>query len=634
MQKSFIDRLFPQSSPLPQYERSPRRPPSTLSSPASSPVRPPSLHTKPRQSSPLARSSLSPQPSAPPALHYDDPMLPINRTAKSLQRHIQKLLDAQAEGLLEGIEKGDGADVSSAGSLTPTPTVSSPRPRSITTPKVLPVRQPAETTISLRQARRGLRKAMEEFVNIKTEELTVLDVQYSSRENALAQTAAFGSKKSSLENEIKSMREGDGASAHAEEIRQEAGELESTIRELEDKLLEMKAQHRRLLDQATQLENSVDSKLSSYKSSIAMADMEIRKFLRHPPISHRLSDNIVGEEVPGMYDLRPERRTLDMARDQWTSEQGVLSHRKKEVENEQQALEDGAKVWTGAVKLITAFERDLRVQMRGLVQASPEDGQIRTEKLLADLDALVGVLEKDLSTAETKHWNLLICALGAEVEALRQGRSILQQALGRDELDTSSGTGDTNGHLLVDQDNDQTDSARPESRDSNSSAPVFFTPQPPGFENHWTSTTDHENIHEPATSPDTASNKSLEDTLQEFGDNQQFPSQSQPQPNLPPSTANTLIPDPTTMTSSKSTIKQSSQAPQQFPEQKHARTTSTSTSAAPNPDHSNAKSEKEDRLNALDFGFGPAPTRVDQKGRRSQEESEDDEPGPDFWISH
>ena len=552
-------------------------------------------------------------------------MLPINRAAKSLQRHIQKLLDAQAEGLLEGIAKGDGADVSSAGSLTPTPTVSSPRPRSITTPKVLPVRQPAETTISLRQARRGLRKAMEEFVNIKTEESTVLDVQHSSLEDALAQATAFGSKKSSLENEIKSMREGDGASAHAEKIRQEAGELERTIRESEDKLFEMRAQHRRLLDQATQLDNSVDSKLSSYKSSIAMADMEIRKFLRHPPISRRLSSSIVGDEDPGMYALRPERRTLDMAREQWTSEQGALLRRKEEVENEQQALEEGAKVWTRAAKLISAFEKDLHVQMRKLAQASPEDGQIRTEGLLADLDGLVGVLEKELSTAEDKHWNLLICALGAEVEAFRQGRRILRQALGRDELDTTSSKESTNGHLLVDQDSDQNDSVRPQSSDSNSSAPAFFTPQPPDVINHWASTTDDNDNHEPPSSPGTASNKSLEDTLREFNDDHQIQSQPQSQPNVPPSITSTTIPGSTAMTSSRSTIRQSSQ--QQSQEPKHSRN--------PSAVQINSNQDENEEHHVLDYGFGPAPTRtVQSKARRSQEGSEDDEPGPDFWLSH
>jgi hypothetical protein len=46
-------------------------------------------------------------------------------------------------------------------------------------------------------------------------------------------------------------------------------------------------------------------------------------------------------------------------------------------------------------------------------------------------------LERNLGVAESKHWNLLVCAIGAELEAFKEGEGILRGALG-----TSSSSGE------------------------------------------------------------------------------------------------------------------------------------------------------------------------------------------------
>ena len=573
MQKSFIDRIFPQtSSSFPRRDRSPRPALSPPTSPALSSERSTPPRTKPRQQSPLSRSSLQALPLSASVVHHNNPLLPIERTAKALERHIQTLLDAQSEGLLAGLQDGPAEDVSSAGSLTPTPSVSSPVRKSPTLPKVVPVRQPTERRISLRQARRRLQSSMQEFADLKNEELVVLENQYRERENALSRVRAFETKRSALKDEVESVKKAESAIGDAKDIRHEASELERTIRELENKLLEMKADHRRLIERATQLENTVDSKLSSYNSSIAMTDMEIRKFLRNPPIQHGLSDPVTGAADSGMYELRPERRTIEMAREQWTSEKESLHQRRLDIETEQQALSEGSRIWGDAVRRITSFEKQLQAQMKALSQPSTHDNHAETEGLLADLKNIIKILEDDFSTAQSKQWNLLICALGAELEALRQGRSILEQALGTDQhIDTSQDEDglknrpESNG-LLLEEDNDPN-----ATQDGGSSPPAFFTPQAqatPG-PNGTNPTGDR------PTSAGGESNKSLEDTLREFGGGT---AQHQPPDEITP-----------------------------FP----AASSSSSRSAHRSQQSSSTR-------------------KTDPK---SETESEDDDPAPDFWIS-
>lgn len=60
------------------------------------------------------------------------------------------------------------------------------------------------------------------------------------------------------------------------------------------------------------------------------------------------------------------------------------------------------------------------------VRETPEE---RLRGLLREMDEAVRVLEEELAAAEEKGWNLLICAVGAEVEALREGEGMLRGLL-------------------------------------------------------------------------------------------------------------------------------------------------------------------------------------------------------------
>ncbi|RMZ88670.1 hypothetical protein DV736_g4097, partial [Chaetothyriales sp. CBS 134916] len=359
--------------------------------------------------SPVSSSSsiaVKPPPLSASTLHHEDAFLPVERAAKALQRNIQIYLDAQCERL--AAHGGGEDDVSSVTSASPS---ASPN-RSVVRPlrraaglKTIPIRQPPQKKISLRGSRKGLATAMDELALLTEQELRIIARETGGRERALQQMETLAGKKASLEAEILAMESEDNTAAPTS-LRTEAGRVEAEICELEKRLIELRTRHGHLIDQAQQLENGLDSKLSSYTSSLALVEKDIGQFLRTPPVPSSLAS---ADDAPtsggggGMYALRPDRRTLDMAQEQWLREQSQLGQRKADVEAERSALEQGAQLWRDTVQKIDDYEHEVRKV----------------------LDVLVAHVSSVLATAESRGWNLLICCLGAELEALQQARVLL-----------------------------------------------------------------------------------------------------------------------------------------------------------------------------------------------------------------
>ena len=446
MNRSIFERIFPHSpsTVLPQYH-------DYAPGPSEAPSTPPRISLKASSSrssssSPKsARVTLKAAPLSASIIHHDDPFLPIERAANALQRNIQAFLDAQSAGLNTSI--GGGDDLSSVGSPTPTPSVATPS-RSHAGPRTVPIRQPLAKKISLRGARKGLAKAMEDLVRLKDEELQIIRIESRNRQSALQQTRTFEEKRQSLKSEINAIRSED-ATTGATALRTEASRVEAEIHELENRLFELRARHRHLTSQADQLENSVDSKMSSYKSSLAIVEKDVKGFLKRPPILSSLSSlDDKGSTQSGIFALKPERRTLEMAQDQWTTEQNSLALHKADVEDEKEALDEGATLWRSITQEIGEFEKVLRRALKGSPErANGMDGEENsTEQLLAKIDDLIASVSSAMAIAEAKQWNLLICCLGAELEALQQGRVLLGGQPDKPPLERA----DTNGTVIDD----------------------------------------------------------------------------------------------------------------------------------------------------------------------------------------
>lgn len=347
--------------------------------------------------------------------HHQDPLLYIDRQTKHIQRNLQVLIDAQSEGLLAGLSGPQQNDA-----------------RSLSDSKVtVPVRQSAPKKIGLRAAREGIFKSIYDLLKLREEERELLGFRDGERKDALIEIDEFSSKKSELEEAISSIRNNPD-NQRSTNLKDEARTLESEIHELETKLYEMKAKHRHVVQEISEIENSVDSKLSSYNASLSLVESNIRKYLQNPPLQP-LSPTA---DEPTFYSLHPKRRTLDMAREHWTAEQERLHKRQSEVGAEIQALEAGGGVWKQVVTEVTGFEKRLRSEMRRSIQtqsqvleadcpsgSKAEDGRAQT--IIDDLQATTQRIEGQLELAEERDWKLLMCCIGAELEALREAREML-----------------------------------------------------------------------------------------------------------------------------------------------------------------------------------------------------------------
>jgi hypothetical protein len=107
-------------------------------------------------------------------------------------------------------------------------------------------------------------------------------------------------------------------------------------------------------------------------------------------------------------------------------------------EEEKQALTEGAVLWKDVAITVTNFEKRLRQDMAGAgasLSDSTHDWDNETpastptermKELLRHMDAVLESLQAKLDFGEEKSWTLLISAIGAEIDALRRGRAILQ----------------------------------------------------------------------------------------------------------------------------------------------------------------------------------------------------------------
>lgn len=387
-----------------------------------------------------AGSSVKPLPMR-VAAHHQDALLYVDRQANHIQRNLQVLIDAQSEGLLAGLSGGQTESTASDGggrASSVSGRESSSRQGRVT----VPVRQPAGKKIGLRAAREGIFKSMYNLLKLREEERELLNTRDGERNDALVEIGELGSKRTGLLETISSISN-NRDSERTTVLKDEARSLESEIRELESRLYEMKAKHQHVVREISEVENSVESKLSSYRGSLSLLESNIRNYLQNPPFQP-----LSTTDEPTFYSLNPKRRTLDMAREHWKAEQDRIQKRQSEIGLEIQALEAGGGVWKQVMTEIAGFEKRLRAEMRRSIQtqsqilnhdepAGNKDGGDQTKTVLDGLQSTTDRVERQLKLAEEHDWKLLVCCIGAELEALREAREMLLDAFHNSEEEVS-----------------------------------------------------------------------------------------------------------------------------------------------------------------------------------------------------
>ncbi|KAJ8070127.1 hypothetical protein OCU04_000520 [Sclerotinia nivalis] len=410
-----------------------------------------------------------------------DTLLGLERRERALQAELQMLLDAQGEGLLAGFGGGGGDMGYGSGNSTPTTRSlqrgkdsQGGRGKDGAHMQTIPVRQPKKRTIGLKAARKGLLRDMGELADVKGEEGDLLGEEIERREMCIAKTKDWkirieeakkeigefmsvdttNSGSTSLDRERDESTQGKSEEdREIAELRTEERAVANEIRETEDRLLQMKARKNWLGERIKERVNQRESRLSSYRGALKEVESEVQEFLTRPPVMVSISM----ENEEGFMTLPPKRRTLEMAEEWWSKEINSLQERKLEVEKEKEALEDGAKYWEESVGTVMQFEDELRESMKS-GKVSDVDG-LRGQ--IGKMKQVIGKLAETVEVAETKGWNLLVIAIGAELQAFRQGKEILRGALksmggeidddddGNDERNDEKKNGDKNEHESI-----------------------------------------------------------------------------------------------------------------------------------------------------------------------------------------
>ncbi|KAF4469819.1 cellular myosin heavy chain type a [Fusarium albosuccineum] len=409
----------------------------------------------------LGNSLVDPKPSDNHA-RLDSIWRSLQRRERALERDIQQLLDLQASGLVAGSTDGgserefdrDSDTTTGESTFYSTATSKSRMINSLHIParstpdgNVIPVRQPApKKPRGLKSARVGLQRSMAALSELKAEEDAHLDTALAQRRDALAYLDKMSARRDDIYAELHALEDNEQEPLGQElrELGAEHEALDQDIRMLEEKLVGMRNRRRWVREKMEDVKNRREAGLSGYRAAGRDVDKEVRALMQRPPItpldidalgsgakarSKENADSLRGTEF---LQLRPERRTTEMARTWWQGEIGILESRKAQISEDRQALNEGSKVWSEVTGLVAEFETKLRELIKtGQDMSSDEESQQTAMRdQLREMDTVVQALEQRLQLAENKHWNLLICAIGAELEAFLEAKAVLKATFG------------------------------------------------------------------------------------------------------------------------------------------------------------------------------------------------------------
>ncbi|THV97123.1 hypothetical protein D6D27_02293 [Aureobasidium pullulans] len=441
MEGSWISNALPRyspSSPSPDSRRRSKAPRWRTPSPMSASAIPPPIVN----SIYVPSSSQSP---ASPSVQTDDNLLLFRRKQRELEAHLQLLLDAQADALLSGLDDPSTStaenDGLSTGSSTPTASALDSRARPSSKPE----------KIGLRHARVGLYATIRRLAQLKAQESQYLAPNLDHFESVVAQLDAWQGKCHALQSRASEIRSGNDQK-RALGLHKQADDMQTDIEDLETRLAKLKSDQRRLRAEAQEIENTVDARLTSYTTSLALVENSVQSFLRDGTSNHWTAIINVAD-MDRFWQSPSQTRTLKSAKEVFLRERDSLLEKRRINDTEREALEEGAVVWRDTVKQVSAFERTLAKAMSQMSKQpqSQLDSPAETKELLSMLEQTTTELESKHKLAETRSWKLLVAAIGAELEAFLKGKQILEAALASVDGDTSSdehrGASSSSGHL-------------------------------------------------------------------------------------------------------------------------------------------------------------------------------------------
>ncbi|KAI1100297.1 hypothetical protein F4804DRAFT_49229 [Jackrogersella minutella] len=395
----------------------------------------------------------------------------LQRREHQMQKELQKLLDAQGAALERDLQGEDAGKASSEGSrreLSPDSATSSTHPK-LSSDTVVPVRQPKRKSMSKRQARIGIARTVTMLADLKNEEDAYIASALAKRKTALSRLRNLSSQHKSITAEMKALEEDNELPIKTEiaNMEEQHRAVSANIETLEEKLRVLKRTKADLERRIGEAKSTRDSSLSGYKGALKQCDQGIAELMKYPGIQVLEVEHIKGQEgedfaalmskhMSGLefLSLRPERRTIEMARDWWEGEVAVLEQRQATVNRERVALEEGSEIWQQVLTLLVDFETRLNESLQDVVKqrnfASGNPDSILLDQYKA-LKKTLRELRKLEEYVETQGWNLLIAAIGAELAHFNGLKEFLAEMIRSSGYDDGSLTPSTpGGNDLVD----------------------------------------------------------------------------------------------------------------------------------------------------------------------------------------
>jgi hypothetical protein len=262
---------------------------------------------------------------------------------------------------------------------------------------------------------------------VKAEEIEDIDEDLQSSDQTIEKITGWQQKKQKLQDASKDVGSSEDT-VRTQRLRAEADLLQEEINHVELQLADMKARQRKLLKEVSAAENAAQAKLASYTSSLRLLEEDVQRFLSTKPNTTTTRSTSTNRSA-SLWQLPAKRRTLDMAKQYWSDERDTVVRQRESVDLEKAALDEGAVLWKGIVLSLSDFERQLRVDIKTIAESRSNNTSMEeapcSPELLARMDEVIQDLEFKFELATTRNWNLLIAAIGAELDALRRGRQLL-----------------------------------------------------------------------------------------------------------------------------------------------------------------------------------------------------------------
>jgi len=292
---------------------------------------------------------------------------------------------------------------------------------------------------------------MTELASLRCNESHIISEELHNVEANSATIRAWQTQRARLEKEIDHLQQ-TPESVQLRKLEEDNAALDNQIEALEIQLAELQSRRRagRLEVQAGK--NRVNATLSSYYAALELVDRDVDAFLA----GFNQSRDMRGSQTTAARWMSQTggsgvRMTLKDAAEKVSTQADLLREANTAATAEQAALTAGIEVWTEVLNGIRTFEKTLALHLRRCGEPRKNIARGGTEgttdeEVLELMDQTMAGLEARLAHVEEQGWNLLVCAIAAEVQAFGLGREMLAQMLGVERGPGSRETGISGAH--------------------------------------------------------------------------------------------------------------------------------------------------------------------------------------------